>query len=159
MSKILITYYTKTNTTKEICEYIGNKLGENGDGITIKPISEANDIISYDKVIIGAPINAMMWVKEAKGFVLNNADILKTKKVGLFFNAYLIDNCYGFWNSRIKNSLKLLKKCVAPIVIGKFGGRVDKPFKGFPKLLFGSKSNSPLDRRNWDEIVHMKMVR
>jgi menaquinone-dependent protoporphyrinogen IX oxidase len=107
---------------------------------------------NIDKIIIGAPINGMMWVKTAKEFVINNSTVLKTKIVGLFFDAYLIDNCYGFWNSKIKKSLSKFEDMVKPLAIGKFGGRVDKAFTGVPKLLFGNKSDAPLDRRNWESI-------
>lgn len=152
MQKVLITYYTKTNTTKEICEFISDEMQKKAENTEVISINEVKDLSKYDKIIVGAPINGMMWVNDAKDFVIKNSEILKTKKVGLFFNAYLIDNSYGFWNSKIKKSLDKYINLVNPISIGKFRGRVDKPFSGFPKLIFGCKSDAQLDRRNWVEI-------
>ncbi len=159
MMNVLITYYTKTNTTKEICEYIGEKLTSRGNNVTIISIEQIlsselgmNMLDSYDEIIIGAPINGMNWAPDAKTFVDKNMSVLMSKQIAIFFDAYLIDNSYGFWTKIIKKSLKKYEEALKPVAVGKFGGRVDKAFSGVPKLLFGSKKHTPLDRRDWVEI-------
>lgn len=152
MSNVLITYYTKTNTTKEICEYIDEKLSGRGKDVTMLPLDQVQNLNAYDKIVIGAPINGMNWATDAKTFVASNEGTLKNKRVALFFDGYLLNNSYGIWNRAIKKSLSKYEAIIEPIAVGKFGGRVDKPFSGFPKLLFGSKKNAPLDRRDWSII-------
>jgi menaquinone-dependent protoporphyrinogen IX oxidase len=120
-------------------------LADVGDG------SKSN-IDSFDAVIIGAPINGMRWVEEAKNFVERNAGIMQSKKVVLFYVSYLLDNGYGIWQKSIHGSLKKLVPLVKPVAIGEFKGRVDKPFTGFIRFLFGSRKDEPIDRTDWDHV-------
>lgn len=150
MKKLLIAYYTKTNTTKEISEYIGQELKATFE-VEILPLSEVKNLNDYEIIVIGAPINGMNWVPDAKTFVTEHLEQLKAKKVGLFYVSYLLDNGYGIWQKAIHGSLK----AYAPplnATIGEFYGRVDKPFGGFPRLLFGSKKEASLDRRDYKQI-------
>ena len=84
--------------------------------------------------------------------VINNIQILKDKQVYLFYVSYLLDNCYKLWQKSIRKSLNKYKNLVNPIATGEFYGRVEKPFTGIPKLLFGCKKDVSLDRRNWEII-------
>jgi menaquinone-dependent protoporphyrinogen oxidase len=152
MRKLLITYYSKTNTTKEICEYMSQKLSESNNEITVLPIDQVNELNTYDTVIIGGPINGMRWAEPVQKFTENNAEILKNKQVSLFYVSYLLDNGYKLWQKTIKKSLNKYKALMNPIAIGEFYGRVEKSFTGVPKLLFGSSKDAPLDRRDWSKI-------
>ena len=152
MKNILLTYYTKTNTTKEICEYIMDQLKDTGCDLSLQPMENVKNLENYDLVILGAPIHGMNWATEAKAFADANLALLKDKKVALFYNAYLLNNSRKMWQKPIHKSLNTYISSLNPIAVGEFNGRVDSPFKGIPKLIFGSRPNEPLDRRNWADI-------
>lgn len=55
MSKILVTYFTKTGNTRMIAEAIYSSIEEESE---IKPIEDAGDLNSYDLIFIGFPVHA-----------------------------------------------------------------------------------------------------
>jgi len=152
MKKILITYHSVTNTTKDISEKIGDLLRSEITEISIIPMNEVEDISGYDAIIIGAPIHGMRWSTEAVNFVGQHTAELASTKVAYFFSSYIIKTGRAFWKKAINKSLDMVNELVSPIQKGKFGGRLEKPFGGFPRFIFGVKKDSPIDVLNWDEV-------
>lgn len=152
MSKILVTYKTATNTTKEIAEEISKILSEHGLTVDVRPLEEVANMDEYTGVVVGAPINGMKWVSEADAFIQEKQNMLKTKKVALFAVAYLLYDGCKFWQKRIKSSLNKLKALVNTSKVGIFGGKIEKMFPSVPRFLFGVRKDAPLDTRNWDHI-------
>jgi len=165
MKKILITYYTRTNTTKDISEKIGEILRSELTEVTIAPMESTMDaktdapmydtsnLSDYDAVIIGAPIHGMRWSTEAVNYVSAHASELASTKTAYFFCSYMIKTGRAFWKKAIDKSLDMVNEHISPIQKGKFGGRLDKPFGGFPRLIFGVKKDAPIDVVDWDEVT------
>ncbi len=83
--KTLVVYASKYGATKKGAEHIAKGLkGE----VKIVSIKDKNDIVldDYDKIILGTPIYAGMVNKDIKSFCEANKDILKTKKVAVYFS-------------------------------------------------------------------------
>ena len=82
--KTLVVYASKHGATKVGAERIAKGLeGE----VQLVSIKDKSDIVldNYEKVILGTPIYAGMINKDIKSFCEAHMDILKTKKVALYF--------------------------------------------------------------------------
>lgn len=157
MKKMLFVYATKTYTTREYVEYIVEKLKNAQVSIDVKTMEEAEDLNSYDIVVIGAPINGMMWLPEATNFVKNNKEILKEKTVFYFFVSYVYHNGRKMWHNAIDKGMKKLSNEVQPVFIGKFGGKIESKFPRLFAWMLGVKKDTPLnvmDFKQTDEFVY-----
>lgn len=152
MKKILITYFTKTNTTKEISEEIATTLNEKGLQTSILPMDQVKEFSDYAGVIIGAPIFGMQWAKEAADFVSKHELALKETKTALFFNSYMIYAGRKMWQKAVNKSLDSISQTLNPVAIGKFGGRIEGSLPAPMRFIFGIKKDTPFDQRNIEMI-------
>ncbi|MCG8569992.1 MAG: flavodoxin domain-containing protein [Spirochaetes bacterium] len=152
MKKILITYLSKTGSTKEVAEEISKVLNENQLETDVIELTTVSSLADYSAVIIGAPINGMKWLSEAEEFVEKNKDVLNSLPTAYYFLSIIRNNGRKFFSKLIEKSLDRVSSIVKPIKIGKFGGYSSSPLPGFLRFLFGLKKDLPKDLRNWDEI-------
>jgi len=79
--KTIILYATKHGATAEIAQRIADKIGD----ATLHDLKQPTpDLAEYDCVIIGSAVYAGAFRKEAKAFLAQSSNILKTKKLALF---------------------------------------------------------------------------
>jgi len=80
--KTLILYATKHGAARDIAERIAKKIS----GATLHDLKKggAPALSEFDCVIVGSSIYVGTIRKEAKSFLSQNADDLKSKKLGLF---------------------------------------------------------------------------
>ena len=80
--KTLILYATKHGAAREAAQRIANKM----DGAVIHDIKQGDtpSLAEFDSVIIGSALYVGMIRKEAKAFLAQNADVLRSKRLGLF---------------------------------------------------------------------------
>jgi menaquinone-dependent protoporphyrinogen oxidase len=145
MKKVLIAYISKTNTTKEIGEHIKVALQNEEVSVDVLSFDEVKNIEDYNAVIVGAPINGMMWLPEATEFVIVNKDYLSKVPAAYYFVSYLFKNGRKMWRKAIDKSLKKPISAVKPVAVGKFTGRVEKKFPRLFRWMFGIKKDLPLD--------------
>ena len=82
--KTLILYATKHGATGEIARRIADKIS----GATLHDLSHSGvpPVAEFDCVIIGSSIYAGMIRKQAKTFIAQNSDTLRSKKLGVFLS-------------------------------------------------------------------------
>ncbi len=85
-SKILVTYATKSGSTAEVAQAIGQKLAEGGAIVEVRPIKEVNHLNGYEAVIVGGPM-IMGWHREAVKFVEQHRQALSRVPVAYFLIA------------------------------------------------------------------------
>ena len=79
--KTLILYATKHGGAAEI----GRRIAAKFDDVTLHDLKQPTaDLSSYDCIIVGSSVYAGAFRKEAKLFLSQNGNILKSKKLGLF---------------------------------------------------------------------------
>ncbi len=152
MKRVLITYVTKTNTTKEAAAEIRQMLEAQGFLSDVLPIAEVASLTDYQAVIIGAPINGMSWHPDAKAFVTRFQQELNAVPTSLFLVSYLLFTGCNFWKKIIRKSLDKVSALVKPVSVGMFGGRIDKVFPALPRFLFGVKKDAPIDATNPEDV-------
>ena len=67
--KVLVTYSTKTGSTKGVAESIGTTLSGLGEDVDVAPMQEVTDLSQYSAVIAGSAIQARKWLPEAMSFI------------------------------------------------------------------------------------------
>lgn len=145
MKKVLIAYISKTNTTKEIAEHIKVALQTEEVSVDVLSFNEIKNIEDYSAVIIGSPINGMMWLPQATAFVESNKEELNKVPTAYYFVSYLFKDGRKMWQKAIDKSLNKASQIVKPVAVGRFSGRVDKKFPMFFAWVFGIKRDLPLD--------------
>lgn len=153
MKKVLIVTVSKTGTTDHAANLIADVIQRQGHEAIHKSLDSVDSFESYDLIIIGAPINGMMWHPDAKKFIESKAGELQAKEVALYLMAYMLDACRNTWNNKIHSSLNQIEKMVSPISIGYFKGKIDKPMPAIARFLFGLPKELPLDRTEDDAVI------
>lgn len=152
MKKILIATVSKTGTTDHAADLIADVFKAQGHEATHLSLESVRDFDEYDLIVVGAPINGMMWHPDAKKFIETRAEELRKKKVALYLMSYMLDAARNTWNKKIHNSLNQIGQLVTPISIGYFKGKIDAEMPGPARLIFGLPKGLPIDRTE-DEVV------
>jgi len=153
MEKILVTYYSKTGSTKEIAERIGKNLSEKGLENDVIGMTDVKDLENYSKVILGTPIYGMKMSPDFMKFVTENAEGLKDKVLGVFPVAYIYYDGRKFWRKMMNKSIAKIEKTMNPEKPTKvFAGRVPEKMPAIMRILFGINKDKPLDMVNLEEV-------
>ena len=152
MKKILIAYITKTNTTKEYAEHIKKGLEGEEVKVDLLRLEQVNNLKNYDAVIIGSPINGMMWTPDASNFVKEHVDELSKVTTAYYFVSYMYHDGRPMWHNAIDKSMAKVSNMVKPVIIGKFSGKVDRKFPRFFAWVFGIKKDTALN------LVNLKLA-
>ena len=83
MKKILIVYASNAGSTMEISHYLGKQLSNENINTTVCSFREAQNLQSYDAIILGAPMMRELHPGLVK-FIQKNQKILINKKVAMF---------------------------------------------------------------------------
>jgi menaquinone-dependent protoporphyrinogen oxidase len=82
--KILIAYASKSGSTAEVAEVIGQALGKCGASVDVRLAKEVTDISPYGAVIVGSPILYGKWQSQAVKFVKRHKETLSRIPVAYF---------------------------------------------------------------------------
>ena len=152
---VLIAYATKHGATAEIAGRIGSAIRKTGTAAEVMAVKDANDISSYDAVILGSAVYIGSWRKEASKFLKDNADALKRKMVWLFSTGPTgkgepVEMMDGWMFP--KGLLPVAEK-VDPVDIAVFHGSLDLgKLNGFEKWIIKKVQSATGDFRDWGMI-------
>ena len=158
--KILIVYASQFGSTGGIADAIKNELSNENTIVDTKPIKDVTDLVGYDAVIIGSPIQFDKWTPKAREFVRIHRDTLKQIPVAYFFTCMVLSlqtekskRQGQVYSEHLFNAFTDVK----PLAIGKFSGALDLTRMSiFLRLAFqfimaltGAKEG---DHRDWNAI-------
>ena len=165
MSKnALVTYATKSGSTAEVAQAIGDTLSLDGTLVTIEPITQAANPDPFDFVLIGSPIINGKCMAEVRHFMNRYYSSLREKPIAFFvmcmrlgqvagstpFEVPLfLDPAFGGEKPRSEmnfmervhpvsmylNSIKRMTKDIEPASIAFFRGVLDYSTIGFMMVL------------------------
>lgn len=86
MANILIMYSTTDGHTLEICQYLKQVIERNDNHVSLHSIDHESkiDIISFDKIVIGASIRYGKHSKQVYRYIKRNEQILNSKPNAFF---------------------------------------------------------------------------
>lgn len=152
MDNVLICYYSDTNSTKEVAEFIYDQLIHENCQVTLKALNDVTTIDSYTTVIIGAPIKGFRWEEHAMKFVSSHAVEFKHIKPVYFALGTLVYKARPFFQKRAFKVLEKPSKIAMPIESAVFGGVSSQELPKFFKKLFGLPDDLKSDQRDWKLI-------
>lgn len=82
--KILVTYATRTCSTRGVAEAIGKTLAEGGAQVDVLPMQQVTDLSPYHAVVAGSAIQGKRWLPEDMRFVQAHRAELARKPFAAF---------------------------------------------------------------------------
>ncbi|MGL5616436.1 MAG: flavodoxin domain-containing protein [Sarcina sp.] len=126
--KTAIIYGSKSGTTEKCALKLKEKLGE-VDLINI--LEEKVNLQNYDNLIIGSPIRMGALMKPIKNLLVEETEMLLSKKLGIFLCNGFVEKTEEFIKANISEDL-----VNHATVIMSFGGELDvDKLKGFDKFV------------------------
>lgn len=149
--KILVLYSSQTGTTREIAEFMAQEIGKAGHQADVTHCSEAQNLKTYDAIIIGAPVYAGKWKAEAGTFVKNNADLLKVIPHAYFMVGTSFDGKAS--PAEMRAILAKERELCPPVSEGRFMGRLDySRLNVFQRMICKMMKAPEGDFRDWKAI-------
>ena len=157
---MLVAYDSKLGSTAEVAKFIGSVLTEQGSEIDVKPLSEVDELDTYDSVIIGSAIRYDRWLPDATTFVKEKKATLSNVPVSFFFTCLTLANPTPAAMHKAEgyaDKLRVLAPEVKPVSVGGFAGVLQ--FAGTPwparlalRVLSIATGVKEGDYRDWDAI-------
>ena len=123
---ILVTYASRTGSTRGIAEAIGKTLTENGAQAVVLPMQEVTDLSPYKAVVAGSAVQASQWLPEAVQFIRNHRDGLSGKPFAAFLVCMTLAMPSGEkYREHVANALQPVRALVKPLSEGLFAGALD----------------------------------
>jgi menaquinone-dependent protoporphyrinogen oxidase len=91
----LVVYVTKSGSTTEVAQAIGDTLTKARAQVTVKSAESVGDIEAYDAVLIGSPIINGKCMKGVKKFVSTHCSSLSHKTVAYFITCMRLSQMVG----------------------------------------------------------------
>lgn len=158
--KILVTYSTRTGSTRGVSEAIAKTLLDSGEDVDVIPMQDVPDVTSYKAVVAGSAIQAGKWLPEAMEFVTAHKSVLSRKPFAVFLVCMTLAMPKGeSYRSHVSGWLSPVRDLVTPVSEGVFAGRLDinkipsfaERLKFRLSVMFGVWKEG--DHRNWKAIT------
>ena len=156
---ILVTYSTRTGSTKGVSEIIGKTLSQLGEKVDIIPMEDIKDLSNYKAVIAGSAIQAGKWLPEAMTFIKKYRHDLSQKPFASFLVCMTLAMPKGDnYRDTVSSWLEPVRNQVSSLSEGLFKGTLNiKKIPSFSdrlkfriSVLFGVWKEG--DHRDFDNI-------
>jgi menaquinone-dependent protoporphyrinogen oxidase len=159
MSKILVTYASRTGSTVGVADAIAKTLIENGADVELLPVENVRDITPYAAVVAGSAIQNRQWLPEAMEFLQTHRAELRQRPLATFTVCMTLAMRNGEkYRPAVYDWLAPVRGVVRPLSEGLFAGVLDiskipsfgDRLKFRLSVLFGVWSEG--DHRDWKAI-------
>jgi len=123
--KILVAYASRTGSTAEVAEKIGNTLKDLGASIDVKSVKEISDVSNYDAIIIGSAVRMFKLLPETMEFFKRFSESFKDKPVAYFIVCLTMKEDNDKNSGRAETYLKPLYEVKEPVMVGLFAGKIE----------------------------------
>ena len=121
-NRILVTYASRSGSTRGIAEAIGATLAESGLQVDVMPMQEVEDLSPYRAVVVGSAIQAAQWLPEAMQFVRDHQSELARKPFATFLVCMTLAMKRGNYRDQVADWLASVRALVRPVSEGLFAG-------------------------------------
>jgi len=153
--RVLVAYASKYGSTGGVADAIGKELCSKDVAADTVLIKNANNISSYQGVIIGGAVYMGKWMSEAVDFVKQNKDILCKVPVAYFLVGMTLAR-HPEKRAEVLSYMDPILKAVPeikPVGIGTFAGAMDyNNLSWINKKIMKSKGSPEGDFRDWNAI-------
>jgi menaquinone-dependent protoporphyrinogen oxidase len=163
--KILVAYASRTGSTGEVAEAIGQVLCEAGAAVDVRSAKEVTDLSPYRAVIVGSAIRVGKWLPEVLRFVERHGEALSRMPVAYFAVCLTLKEDTEENRREVSAYLDPVCEIVQPVDVGLFAGAMDYSKLPFILRLVMKAMKSPKgDFRDWEAIrawanrVHDRLI-
>lgn len=154
---VIVVYASRYGSTKEIAEFIAERLREHGMQTEVRSVGAAPDPGDYDAVVIGSAVYMEHWMKEAVEFVRRDRTVLAGRPVWLFSSGPLELEPEKSPDDLEPKEIGKFRELIHPRDHHVFFGALDPGRLGLQhrlirKLPAGRALLPEGDFRNWDDI-------
>ena len=82
--RVLVASASKHGSTHEIAQAIAEVLEADGISVVRMPLGDVDDLFAYDALVLGSAIYMGHWLRDARRFVEEHADLIVTRPTWLF---------------------------------------------------------------------------
>lgn len=168
--RVLVTYASKYGSTGGVADAIGKELCGKDVATDVALIKNADNVNSYQGVVIGSAVYRGKWLPEAVDFVEKNRDTLRQVPVAYFLVCMTLSRPTEENRAQVLSYMDPILKAVPeikPVGIGTFAGALDySNLSWLNKEILKSKKTPEGDFRDWNAIrtwarepVYAKFVR
>lgn len=156
--RILVTYASRSGSTRGVAEAIGKTLVESGLQVDVLPMNEVTDLARYKAVVAGSAIQSGEWLPEAMQFLRTHLSELLHKRFAAFLVCMTLAMTKGDYREHVATWLEPVRALVKPVSEGLFAGGLDlrqihpfsERFKFRLSVMMGVWSEG--DHRDWNAI-------
>ena len=152
-NRILVAYATRTGSTREVAEFVGQVLRDAGAEVDVRLAREIFNMSYYDSVVLGTAIRSGHPLPEAVGFAQRQQVELRGMPVAYFtLGITMIDDTPQNRKAATEFARPLLQ-ITQPVSLGLFAGKVDHTrFRQPRRFLLSLNKTGPMadaDHRDW----------
>jgi menaquinone-dependent protoporphyrinogen oxidase len=156
MTKVLVAYASKHNSTAEIANAIGTVLKQSNTlQVDIRSVEAVEDTKRYDAIVLGSAVYAGQWQPKAADFLKQHKTELEQRLVWLFSSGPVGEGdpqtLLKGWKFPV--ALQPIADRIKPRDIALFHGNVDPSKLSLFEQLLIKGGHAPVgDFRDWDMI-------
>jgi menaquinone-dependent protoporphyrinogen oxidase len=159
MTKILVTYASRSGSTAGVAEAIARTLAESGAEVEVRAMKDVTDMSSYRAVVVGSAIQGGKWLPEAMKFVREHQRDLAQKRVATFMVCITLSMTNSDqYRDGLRDWLAPVRSLLHPVGEGMFAGTLD--FRKVPFSFNALMMRLPVlfglwkvgDHRDWNAI-------
>lgn len=151
--KILVAYGTRAGSTREVAEFIGNELCQQGLRVDVRNVEQVDAVSGYQGVVVGSAIRMGSWVSEAKNFITEHKAELTQVPVAYFSVCMTLKEDTPEKRKEVSVYTDSVRAIVAPKTEAFFAGKGDySKLSLFPWLAAKMVKMPEGDFRDWNKI-------
>ena len=157
--KLLVTYASRTGSTAEVAEVVGNIIVDKGAEVDMLPMQNVEKLDPYMAVVAGSAVQNRQWLPEAMDFLNCHKTALIQKPFAMFSLCMTLAMRDGEkYRPQVAEWLKPVRSIIPPISEALFAGILDiskipnfgDRLKFRLSVAFGVWSEG--DHRDWEAI-------
>jgi menaquinone-dependent protoporphyrinogen oxidase len=155
--KILVVYASKSGSTAEVAQKIGQVLGQAGTEVEVCAAGNARNLENYDGFVLGTAIRMFKPLGEMRRFVFWNKGKLSKKPVAIFSVGLTLKEDTPENREKAAGYIApITKQFSAAVSVTAFAGKLDyATLPGFFRQAFAKDTSGAMaegDFRDWNAI-------